>query len=466
MTYTKLMADYAAELKYDDLPLEVVEQVKLLTLQTLGVALASYPTGQAQRAIAMTKAQGGKAESTIIGDGTKVPRTEAAFVNGTLADILHWEDCGWTGHPSAGAVPAALAVGEATGASGKDFITSIVAGYEVYQRIAMSVQPSPEYIVKVKSWGLVSWQIYVAVVPAAKLLNLSSEGIEQALGVAIYQANIPMNQHANPPVGKSDVYHYAHGFNARNGVGSAIIAQSGIDGMYGSLDGDGGYWAQVSDQVDWRWYEKGLGKDYLIMETSFKHWPGGQWLQQPLDALDALVKENNIKAEDIAEISINPPTSNAMGYSPDGYVGPLDAQFSAPFCMASYLIDPNPGASWFTEDKLKDPKVLELAGKVKGVGQVTTPYKNFVEFWAGSFPEIVVTVSLNDGREFSRTIRFPKGHPRNRMSLDEFKDRFRLQASVRLEPDRVEKAIDIILNLENVTDMSEVGELLHNTPTS
>ena len=131
------------------------------------------------------------------------------------------------------------------------------------------------------------------------------------------------------------------------------------------------------------------------------------------------------------------------------------------FCMASYLIDPNPGAAWFTEDKLKDPKVLELASKVKGVGQVTTPYKNFVEFWAGSFPEIVVTVSLNDGKEFSKTIRFPKGHPKNRMSLDEFKDRFRLQASVRLEPDRVEKAIDTILNLENITGMSEVGELMN-----
>ncbi len=190
------------------------------------------------------------------------------------------------------------------------------------------------------------------------------------------------------------------------------------------------------------------------------------WLQQPLDALDALVNENNIKAEDIAEITLDPPTSNAMGYSPDGYAGALDAQFSAPFCLASYLIDPTPGAAWFTEDKLKDPKVLELASKVKGVGPVVTPYKNFLEFWAGSFPEIVVTVSLKGGKQFSRTLRFPKGHPRNRMSRDEFMDRFRLQASVRLEPDRVEKAIDIIFNLENVTDMSEVGELMHNTPTS
>ena len=319
MEYTKLMAGYTADLKYEDLPQEVVEQAKLLTMQTLGAGLASYPTGQSQRAIAMTKAQGGKTESTLLGDGTKVPCTEAAFVNGSMADILDWEDCSWTGHPSAGAIPVALAMGEATKASGKDYITSVVAGYEVYQRIAMSVQPSPEWMAKVKSWGLASWQIYSAVIPAAKLLKLSKDKIAQSLGVAIYQTAVPMNKHANPPMGKSDVYHYSHGFNARDGIVSALIAQSGIDGMYDSLDGDDGYWAQVSDKVDWSWYEKGLGEDYLIMETLFKHWPANMWIQGPLDALDALVKEYSITACDISEITLNPTTGMTMTYSPDGY---------------------------------------------------------------------------------------------------------------------------------------------------
>jgi 2-methylcitrate dehydratase PrpD len=353
-------------------------------------------------------------------------------------------------------------MGEATKGSGKDYITSVVAGYEVYQRIAMSVQSSPEWMAKVKSWGLVSWQIYSAVIPAAKMLKLSKDKIAQSLGVAIYQTAIPMNKHANPPMGKSDVYHYAHGFNARDGIVSALIAQSGIDGMYDSLDGDDGYWAQVSDKVDWSWYEKGLGEDYLIMETLFKHWPANMWIQGPLDALDALVKENNIKTDDISEITLNPTTGMTMTYSPDGYAGSLDAQFSVPYCFAVYLIDPVPGPGWFADDKFKNPKVLEIASKVKGVGPVVTPFEQFYEFWEGSFPEITVEVSLKDGKKFSKTLRFPKGHPKNRMSRDEIKDRFRLQASVILKPDRVEKAIDAILNLENVTDMSEVGELMHN----
>jgi 2-methylcitrate dehydratase PrpD len=450
------------DLKYEDLPKEVVEQAKLLTLHTLGVSLGSYPIGQAKRAIALVKDQGGKKESTVIGDGTRVPCTNAAFVNGTMADILDWEDCSWTGHPSAGAIPAAFAVAEATNASGKEFIASVVAGYEVYQRIAMAVQPSTERRVKVRSWGLVSWQIYSAVIPAAKLLKLDRDRMAQALGVAYYLVNIPASKHAAASFGKSDVYHYAHGFNARNGVLSALVAKSGIDGMYDSLDGDNGYWALVSDQCDWSWYEKGLGRDYLIMETLFKHWPANMWIQGPLDALDALVKEHKIRSDDVSEITLSPVIDMIMTYRPEGYPALLDAEFSVPFCFASYLLEPDPGPNWYAEEKFRDSRILELASKVKGTGPTVTAYDNFGIFWKGSFPEVTVEITLKNGKKFSKSLRFPKGHPKNRLTYDEYKDRFRRAASFALKPEKIEKAIDRILKLEEVNDMSEIGELMHN----
>ena len=460
MEYTKLMADYTVDLKYEELPRDVIEQAKLLTLQVIGVSLGSCPIGQAKRAIAMVKDNDGKPEATIWGDGTKVPCEDAAFANGTMADILDWEDCSWTGHPSAGAIPAAFTVGEMTKASGKDYISAVVAGYEVYQRIAMSVQPSMER--RPKGWGLVSWQIYSAVVPAAKLLQLSKDKMAQALGITLYQVNVTAGKHAAPPMGKSDVYHYAHGFNARDGITSALIAQSGIDGMYDSLDGHDGYWAQVSDRCDWSWCEKGLGKDYLIMETLFKHWPANMWIQGPLDALDALWQEHKFKPDDVAEITLDPKTNMIMNYMPEGYPGLLDAEFSVPYCFAVYLLDPNPGPNWYAEEKLKDPKVLEIASKVKGVGATKTPYDYFEIFQAGSFPEITVEVTLKDNRKLTKSLRFPKGHPKNRLTYDEYKERFRRAASFALEPDKIEKAIDKILKLEDLTDISEVAELTHN----
>lgn len=459
MDYTRLMAEYTANLKYEDLPGEVVEQVKLLTLQTVGVAIASYPIGQAKRAIAMVKDHGGKREATILVDGTKVPMTEAAFVNATMADILDWEDCSWTGHPSAGAIPVGLAVGEATSASGKDFITAVVAGYEVYQRIAMAVQPSDELRKRRQSWGLVSWQIYSAVIPAAKLLKLSVEKVAQALGVTFYQINVPASQHGLPAVGKSDLYHYAHGFNARNGISSSLIAQSGIDSMYNSLDGPSGVWAQLSDRCDWNWYTR---KDYLIMETLFKHWPSNVWIQSPLDALDTVVKEHRIKPDQIAGITVSPDNKMMMMYWPEGYAGILDAEFSVPFCFASLLLDPEPGPNWYAEERLRDPKILALASMVKAEEPVVTPAGCFSLFQSGSWPETTIKVTLKDGTQLTSAVAFPKGHPRNRLSVDEFRDRFHRAASFALKTEKIEKAMDTILNLEKVRDMSEVAELLHN----
>ncbi len=453
--YTRLMSELSVNMKYEDLPDEVIEQVKKLTMLTLGVSLGAYPIGVAKRAIGMTKEKGGKKESTILADGAKVPMEEAAFVNATMADCLDWEDCTWTGHASAGAIPTALAVSEANKASGKDYITAVVAGYEVYQRIAMAVQASAEYRKEKNAWGLVSWQIYSCVIPAAKLMGLDVEKTQQALGVALYQVNAPTSKHTLTP--KSDVYHYAHGFCARDGITSALIAKSGIDGLYDSLDEPGCYANVISDKYDTEWYFR---KGYLIMETMFKHWPANIWIQGPLDALDALIKENEIKAYDVKEITVSPIYPMTNTFQPEGYAGVMDAQFSVPFCLATLLLDPNPGYNWFTEERLTDPEILAMAGKIKGAPPVTDRHKSFALFQAGSFPEVTVTVTLNDNAQYVKNLQYPKGHARNKLTWDELKDRFRLGASACLKAEKVEKLIDAIENLDTIKDMSDFTSLL------
>jgi len=460
MNYTKTLADYAVGLKYEDIPKEVVEQAKLLTLHTLGVALAACATKQGKEAIALAKAfSGDKRESTILGDGSKVSCIQAGFANGALADILDWEDCSWTGHPSANAIPAALAVGEMIKASGKDYITSVVAGYEVYQRIAMAVQPTEKWDWFKRGWGLTSWEIFAGAIPAAKLFKLSEDKMAQAIGVAGVCTPIVNIKH---DMWRSNIYHYQHGLTCRDGIVSAFIAQSGINGLYDMLDGETGYWVSVSDNCDWDWMTKGLGKDYLIMETYFKHWPTNMWINQPLDAVDAIVKAEGIKADDVAEVIVEPVFEKRMDYKPEGYSGNVQAQFSIPFCIATMLLEPEPGPNWYTEEKLKDPKLLELASKVKATGPMMKMAEAFVLFRAGDYPEVSVEIVTKDGRRFKETIIFPKGHPKNRMTVDEFKDRFRRAASFALKPDKIESAIEKILNLEEVADVSEIGEAIHN----
>jgi len=459
VNYTKILAGYAAEIRYTDLPKEVVEQAKLLTLHTLGVSLAGCVTEQGKSAVALAKDFGGdKNESTIIGDGSKVSSVQAAFANGTLADVMDWEDCSWTGHPSANAIPAALAVGERVSASGKEFITSIVAGYEVYQRIAMAVQPTDEYWSRI-GWGLTSWEIFSGAIPAAKLLKLNEVEMQQAIGIA--GAMTPV-VNSKRHLSMSDLYHYQHGCSCRDGVVSALIAKSGISGMYDVLDGNKGYWISVSDTCDWDWLTKGLGKDYLIMETYFKHWPANMWIQQHLDAVDAMVKTENIEADDIAEIIVTPEFQHRMGFKPEGYSTNLDAQFSIPYCIAVLLLEPQPGPNWYTGKNFKDPKLLEIASKVRATGPTLGMRDAFKLFWAGKYPEVTVTVITKNGKRLTETVLFPKGHTRNRLTYDEYIRRFRRAASFILKPDNIEQAIEKILKLEELDDILEITALIHN----
>ena len=108
--YTQILSDYLCGLRYEQIPPEVIERAKILSLHTLGVAISAHKCQRAQEIIAVAKAMGGSAplQATIFGDGGKVGLSNAALANGTMADLLDWEDCSWTGHPSAGNVSVGL----------------------------------------------------------------------------------------------------------------------------------------------------------------------------------------------------------------------------------------------------------------------------------------------------------------------------------------------------------------------
>jgi 2-methylcitrate dehydratase PrpD len=462
LNYSSLLASYATNLKFADLPDDVILQAKLLTLHVLSVSLAARDTEQGNNALALARGMGGDAaEATIWGDSKKVSAVQAAFANGTLADVLDWEDCSWTGHPSAGAIPAAFAAAEKSGASGQDYITAIVAGYEVYQRIAMAVQPTHENYMKT-GWGLTSWQIFAASVPAAKLLTNSEQQMRQAIGISGVMTPI-VNRKIQ--LDRSDMYHYQHGLTSRDGVVAAEIARSGITGLEDVLDGDHGYWVTISDQCDWDWMAKGLGEEFLIMQTLFKRWPVNMWVQQFLDMTDDIRRTESFAVDDVDSITVTPNFQKTQGASrmivrPDGFLSTTDAQFSIPFCIAQFLLDPNPGADWFRPESLQDQRAIKLAGKVVGAGDMTSPLEAFALFQAGDYIEASIEISLNDGRTIERHMHYPKGHPKNRMSENELADIFRHTAKSTMSVDRIEQTIEAVLDLDRQSSLDDVAKLL------
>jgi 2-methylcitrate dehydratase PrpD len=461
--YTRALANYAASLKYEDLPKEVIEQVKFLTLHTLGVAIAACPTFIGKDVLKLGAEMGGeKEESTILGFGKRVSCLQAAMINGTLADTLDWEDCSWTGHPSADVIPAALAVAEKTKASGRDFITSVVAGYEVYQRIAMAIQPSRERFQQ-QGWGLTSWGIFGSAMSAARLMNASED--EMAVTISLAGALTPVINF-KVHLANSVMYHYQYGLTCKDGIISAMLAKNGMNGPYDTLDKPMAYWQAMSDIHEPNWYTKGLGKEYLLMDILVKRWPANMWIQQPLDILNTMIMEDGLKTEDIARINVYPSitkkTSSRMIYRPEGYQNMFDAEFSIPYCLAVLLLKLKPGADWYTPDLLANKKLLEIAAKVKDTGPVLDLYDAFKMYQAGTYPEMSLEIITNGGRKLKRAIPFPKGHPKNRLTLNEHTECFNQAASAMLSQNKIEKAVDKILKLEAVMDMNEIGSLMHD----
>ena len=142
--YTRQICHFIKTLKYEDIPPAVIERAKMMVMQTIGVSLCSAELQQVKDAIAISKemSPGGEGAATLWADGKKVSWEAAALTAGTMGDTLDWEDCSVTGHPSAGVIPTAVIASEVLHKSGKDLLTAVVAGYEVYQRVALSGRSS------------------------------------------------------------------------------------------------------------------------------------------------------------------------------------------------------------------------------------------------------------------------------------------------------------------------------------
>jgi len=139
---TRLVAQHAAALAFDALPRELVDLVKQIVLDTIGVVIGASGLAPEARIVAeYVEALGGRAESIVFGFGFKAPAPWAAFVNGSLGHMLDYDDVGAGGHVGIATVPVAFAVAEKLGhVSGRDLIAAIAAGTDLHTRLDLAVR--------------------------------------------------------------------------------------------------------------------------------------------------------------------------------------------------------------------------------------------------------------------------------------------------------------------------------------
>ena len=453
--YTQELSRFVANLRYEDLPQEVVQKAKEILIQSVGAALAAQrmPMAQNMREIALKRNGGTGGACTAWGTGESLSAVNAAELAGTLIALLNWSDGSPVGECAPGIIAAAWAAAEERHQGGKELITAIVAGYEAQTRIAMAVQPGEDRRDR-DSWGETSWQIFGATVAAAKIYGLDARKVDQAIGIACESSTIPAT-YAEKTL--SDARYYEFGFRARDGVMMAQSSDYGINNQRDTLDDPCCYTGGMTSNANVELVSKGLGTEYLILNVQVKHLPTDIWNETAAMLVGQLLAEHEVSIEDVAEVLVTPAVKGRMWAPQDGYQSVMHGQLSMPFAVVSVMQGKTPGADWYCAERLTDPQVAGAAQMVHAAegGQNALLMDAYAAWQKGGLPRDKVAVRLKDGAVFCA-----EGCTFQDMDEEVGDALFRRKTASVLEKGVCESALKALREIESCTDVSELAWIL------
>ncbi len=318
---SRTISEFAVNLKYEDLPSEVINQVKRFLYDSIGCAFGGYHTKDVKILRDIYLEMGGKPEATLIGFGDKIPAVNAALVNSLMIRALDFNDIYWKEDPShpSDLIPAALSPAEMVEASMKDVITAIVLAYEFEQRMCEFAVPG----IRERKWHHAALTQFVSPIVAGKVLGLNVDQMVNAIGI-----NGSHNHTIGcPTAGKLTMMkNTVDPMAVQSGVFAALMAQRGYTGTEAVFEGKEGFmdtflgWNAKEQNIspvkmqgrdgisEWKWnIEKlvgGLGESYKIMECGMKAFPTEALTHTHLSATLNVVTKNNICFDQIETVTL------------------------------------------------------------------------------------------------------------------------------------------------------------------
>lgn len=453
MGITDQLANFVADLAYEDLPGEVTARAKRLILDVTGIVIRARHDAESTPSLISAVERLGMADGkcSVLGDARHYAPTAAALINGTLAHSLDFDDTHAEAslHSSAPIVPAALAAAEMSDASGKDLIAAVVAGYEVQIRLALALNPTEHYDRGFHPTATTG--VFGAAAAAAKLLGMDAGGIRSAFGIALSQAAGSMEFLADGAWTKRSHVGQA----AQNGLICAVLAAEGFKGPLKAFEGKAGFLNAYAPNADPDKAAKGLGETWETMRLAVKPYPSCRYSHAAIDGLVALMKEHALDADEIEAVEIGlPETGWKIIGGPGDKTDPqsvVDGQFSMPFCAAVALREG--GLAWDHYNKhLKDDATRALTRKVTSVIDPRAE----AEFPAN----MAGTAKIRTARgEFETFVTVPKGEPSNFLDDGEFRFKFDGLCEPYLGAERTGRLASSLLALEQANSVSAVMAL-------
>jgi 2-methylcitrate dehydratase len=449
-TVAEDIARWLVELRYEQVPPDVIARAKRVLLDTLGCALGAIraePVRAAQQVVAL---QGGNPQATVLGLGRKASCDQAAFLNGMALRYFDYNDyiaLGRPNHASINVAPA-LAVAEMQGSSGQALLLGLIAGYELEVRLRDAIAGKRR-----EGWDDTSIEAqYAAAATAGKLLQLDEVKLANALAIAGSNANtlaeVRRGAELTPAKGAAEP------MAARNGVFAALLARAGLTYPLTIFEGENGFAKMVSGSLDEAILRKRSG-DFQILKSCIKLWPCVGTAQAPIAAALEIHKRQP-RAEEISSIRValsDFAYRQQIAY-PEDISTREHADHSIPYLVARALLDGDVRVTDFAEERFRDPRALALKRRLAVRPEASLSNENL-----GANLE----VTLQSGSVLTASVPIPPGNMLNPAGDAELTRKFLALSETVLGRVRAQRAIEVILSVDTMPDL---GDLLNSLSPS
>ena len=446
-TMSHQIADFAVKLRFEDLPEEVIYQVKRFLLDSIGCAFGGWDTEDVQIQHELYHKMGGTPEATVFVGGTQLPMNHAALMNSLLIRALDYNDIYWEEDPShpSDIIPAALSPAEFLSKDGKSVITAIVLAYEFEQRMCEFAHPG----IRERKWHHATLTGFVSPIVAGKILGLNTDQMVNAIGIsgshcctlgAVTAGKLTNMKNTVDPMA------------TQAGVIAAQLAQKDYSGPEHVIDGKEGLVDTFGPEFELNLLTDNLGKDWRILRCSMKAVAAEALTHSPITAVLKIMADRHLKPEDITEVNVKTIARAADILSDPSKYKPTskeNADHSLPYCLAAAIVDGMVTPAQFTETKLKDPKIWELLPKIK-----VTAHAEFEKLFPG-LKATEVTIKTGGGDEHTLRVDYPKGDYRDPMTEEELLDKFDSMVLPKVNQEKRDQMVDLIMNLEKVKNMKD-----------
>jgi len=447
------MAKFAIDLQYQDIPDESIWEAKRFLIDSMGCALAAVNNEDMAAMYRFTEKLGGTPEASVIGRDFKTNAANAALMNCLLTRALDYNDIYWEQDPShpSDMIGAALAAAEVNGKTGRETLVAIIIAYEMELRWCHAANPG----VREVGWHHATLTQFVSPLVAGKMYGLDLEQMIAAVGISgsshftlggVVAGHLTNMKNTADPLA------------AQAGVLAALMAREGYEGPVEVIEGKEGLF-EVLNNVEWQpeWLLKGLGEEFMITQCSYKAFPTEALTHQPISAALQVCQEQGLAAEDITEILVETTARGADILSDPSKYQPTTketADHSLPYVVAAAVADGNVLPDSFNDEKLKDPRIWDLLGKIKVVADPEID---------AMFPGVKrarVSITIKTGNTFTAQVDHAKGSPQNPMSDDEVISKFRANAGDVLNKEQQDQVIDLTWRFDELEDIGEYMSLL------